>query len=369
MGITRFYRFLWRGLSEKMYIYAVTHLSPGKSLEHMVDDSNVMSGTSHAPTWEDILPEPFAALILGQRGSGKTALGHLLLEKFGDHATDRDAYILGFPEELTDELPSWVEVLSTDFAVENWPEDSVVLVHEAHHLVHARRSMDAENLELDTLLTVSRHKNSDVIFETQQSQRLDRNMITAVDAVIFREPALMQADFERSQLATLTKRAEEVFEQYVTEVETEDFTWREKSNEVVKHAYIYSGRFEGEYPHEIPLADHYTEAISKAYGEAKIDAGNSGSGGDDGLSDEERKCLKAGAEWEEENRPLSHKISGFRHDDMPVPHAWNYLTSLCGKGLAEKVYDSNSDTTYRLTDDGWDKVNHEKPDAPVVADE
>jgi polynucleotide 5'-kinase involved in rRNA processing len=47
-----------------------------------------------APTWTDIFEEPFTILILGQRGSGKTALGHLLTEEFGGPESDRDAYIM-----------------------------------------------------------------------------------------------------------------------------------------------------------------------------------------------------------------------------------------------------------------------------------
>ena len=57
-----------------------------------------MNDTDDAPRWGDILQEPFVGLILGQRGSGKTALGHRLLEVFGHpDNSDRDAYILGFP--------------------------------------------------------------------------------------------------------------------------------------------------------------------------------------------------------------------------------------------------------------------------------
>lgn len=145
---------------------------------------------SDPPEWTDFLVDPFVALILGQRGSGKTALGHRLLELYGEN-TDRQAYILGFPEHLQNQLPSWIEILPPTTGRNDWPEDSVVLVHEAHQLLHARRSQNSENLEVDELVTVSRHGNSVVIFETQQSQRLDRNSVTAVDAIIFREPALM----------------------------------------------------------------------------------------------------------------------------------------------------------------------------------
>ena len=317
-----------------------------------------------APTWEDILVEPFVGLILGQRGSGKTALGHELLERFGKDS-DRSAYILGFPEHLRDELPEWVEVLPPTTGRENWPENSVVLVHEAHQLLHARRSMDGANIEIDELVTVSRHRDSDIIFETQQSQRLDRNSVTAVDAIIFREPALMQADFERKQLRPIVKEAEEVFEEYTETIEEDGYTFREKSDEVKKHAYIHSGRFIGEYPHEIGLADHWTEDISKAYSEV-----SETNQSDTGLDEDEQTALDAIAAWEEENRPLNYSHMGANHKQVPLQHAWNQLQGLHAQGLLEITYSSsNNPNEYRLTEEGWEQSNVDEPDAPVLTEE
>ena len=312
------------------------------------------------PDWEDILVEPFVGLILGQRGAGKTALGHRLLELFG-RDSERQAYILGFPEHLRDELPEWIEVLPPDTTRDSWPEDSVVLVHEAHQLLHARRSQQAENIEIDELVTVSRHRNSDILFETQQSGRLDKNSVMAVDAVIFREPALMQADFERKGMRKIVREAEEVFEQYAETVEGDGFTYREKSPEVKKHAYVHSDRFIGEYPHEIELANHYSETISKAYSETGVEGGSS-------RDDDELVALNACASWEAENRPLEHQIQGAEHDDVPLAQPWRALKALMADGLVEKVYDSNSKTRYRLTDEGWDEVDAPEPEAPLFAD-
>lgn len=320
-----------------------------------------MSEQRTPPEWEDILVEPFVALILGQRGSGKTALGHRLLELYGED-TDRQAYILGFPEHLRDQLPEWIEVLPPSTTREDWPEDSVVLVHEAHQLLHARRSQNSENIEIDELVTVSRHRNSVVIFETQQSQRLDRNSVTAVDAIIFREPALMQAEFERKQLRKIVREADEVFEQYTETVEEDGYTWREKSDEVLRHAYVHSDRFIGEYPYEIELADHYSEDISKAYSEA---------GQGDGATardEDEVTCLNVLANWEAENRPLEFDHLGAEHDDFPITQPWRPLKALMADGLVEKVYDSSNKTYYRLSDEGWDEVDVPEPEAQKFAE-
>jgi len=319
-----------------------------------------------APDWETILSEPFVGLILGQRGSGKTALGHRLLEVFGED-TDRDAYILGFPEHLRDRLPEWIDVLAPSTGREDWPENSVVLVHEAHQLLHARRSMDSASVEIDELVTISRHRDSDIIFETQQSQRLDRNSVTAVDAIILREPALMQADFERKQLRPIVREAAETFEQYTETIEGDGYTYREKSDEVKKHAYIHSGRFIGEYPHEIGLADYWSEDISKAYAEVRDPADGDGSGG---LDDDEQVALDSVAAWEEEERPIKWSHKGLNHKSVPLERAWTQLQALHSKGLLKITHtSSNKPNEYRLTDDGWEESTLDEPDAPELTEE
>jgi len=322
----------------------------------------------NAPSWVDICVEPFAALILGQRGGGKTALGHRLLEVFGEDE-ERDAYILGFPEHLRDRLPEWIEVLSPTTGMDEWPENSVVLIHEAHMLIHARRSQDGANVELDELVTISRHKDSDIIFETQQSQRLDRNAVTSVDAVIFREPALMQADFERSGMKKIVRKADDYFEQFVETVETDDYIFREESFEVKKHAYIHSGRFIGGYPHEIGLAEHWTEDISRAYAEVSPESAEGGGDGDSGLGEDERQMLTELAQWENENRPLSYDHMGASHDHFQHAQPWHALKKLQAKGLVKKVHDTNSRTYYRMTDDGWETVDVVETDEQLVEED
>lgn len=220
--------------------------------------------------WHDILPEPFVALELGARGEGKTALGHRLLEVFGDNG--RDAYIMGFPDSKAELLPEYIEPLHPGTTMETWPENSIVLIHEAHHLLHARRSMDQENLEIDFLVTVSRHKDSDIIYDTQQSQRLDKNAVAAVDAILVRWPALMQEDFERRQVRPIISDARDTLSKYVDVHEGDDYTYVDRREDddgtdlLKKHAFVHADQFRGEYPGEIGLADHWSEEISKAYG-------------------------------------------------------------------------------------------------------
>lgn len=223
--------------------------------------------------WEKILPEPFVVLILGQRGGGKTALGHLLLELFSEQGKRKPAYIIGFPMHKRHLLPPWITPLDELY----FPDNSVVLLHEAHYYLHARRSMAGQNIEIDKLITVSRHKNVDIIVETQQSFRLDRNIVAEVDAIIFRVPELMQEKFERPEVRWITEMAKEAFKPYVEEYEVVKDgksvgTYRIIKPEALKKAFIYGKNYVGMYPHDIPLPSYWNEEISKAYGELREDA-------------------------------------------------------------------------------------------------
>ena len=104
-----------------------------------------MSAPQGKPDWRDIIPGPFVTLIIGKRGGGKTATGHRLIEIFGSPDENRDAYIMGYPEDEAEELPEWIDTLPATVGLDSWPEKSVVLVHEAHHIAHARESQQAEN--------------------------------------------------------------------------------------------------------------------------------------------------------------------------------------------------------------------------------
>lgn len=325
-----------------------------------------MSAQESIPDWGDILPEPFVTLIIGKRGGGKTATGHRLMEVFGGPDADRDAYIMGYPEDEAAELPDWIQTLPATVGLDAWPENSVVLVHEAHHIAHARESQQAENLSIDKLVTVSRHRDSDIIFETQQTQRLDRNFPAAADAIIVKQPALMQEEFERRQMRTIIEEANGVFDKYRTVHQGDGYEYVEEDDDIVKHAYVHSDRFIGEFPHEIQLADHWSEDISRAYGDNDVFEDGAGEGGDGvSLSDREREALEAISAWEAENRPLAYGHMGADYGDVGVqPHV---LTTLRNHDLIDVVYSSSSKPNrYRLTEAGWDTVPRDEPDVPVV---
>jgi hypothetical protein len=254
-----------------------------------------------APTWRNILDEPFVVAILGRRGSGKTALGHRLLEEYGLDATGVSPYVMGFPNSQARLLPDDMGILDVGIPYEMWPDDSVVLITEAHHIAHARRSMSVENLELDTLITLSRQKNTSIIFDTQYARRLDVSATMGANGIIFRYPSLMAEDFERSQMRSLVREAKESLDSYITESGDGDYTYREPSDELKRHAYIVSEKFRGEYPHEIRLPTYWGEKISSAFSDWMDDSQDSSSGSQNDVTVADERDSES--EWESKSCP------------------------------------------------------------------
>ena len=263
-------------------------------------------------------------------------------------------------------MPGWIDTLPATVGLDSWPENSVVLVHEAHHIAHARESQQAENLSIDKLVTVSRHRDSDIIFETQQTQRLDRNFPAAADAIVVKQPALMQEEFERKQMRKIISQANEVFDQYRTVHETDAYKFIEEDDDIEKHVYVHAETFVGEYPHDIQLAEHWTEDISKAYGDNDAFADEGGEGDDDTLGGDAKEALREVAQWEDENRPLKFDHLGAQYSDTSFqPHT---LSTLEQTGHLEKVYNSsNKPNRYRLTEQGWDALERDEPEEQVLA--
>jgi len=264
-----------------------------------------------------------------------------LLEEWHE-TTDRTAHIIGFPEEKIDVLPDWIEPLSLYIDISKWPQHSIVLAHEAHHFLHARRSMQNKNLTMDILVSISRHKDSDIIFETQQTPRLDRNATMAVDAVIHRYPQLMQEEFERTQVRTLTRRAKECLSKYVNEVRENDYVYIEESPELRKHAWVYSNRFVGEYPYEIDLPSYWNDDISRAYETVVVEEAED-EDGPSWLTQHEREVLENILDVEESGE--YNKNLGWRFGDVKGLNG-GLVVKFLSEGLIERGFTSRSDKRF-----------------------
>lgn len=135
-------------------------------------------------------------LILGARGSGKSALGMRLLEN-ASARTDRPVCAMGFDASS---LPSWIRCVAT---VEEVPNGSFVLVDEGGILFSSRSSMSSANKILSSLLLVARHKDLSVLFISQNSANLELNAIRQADYLLMRKPSLLQQEFERKKIGEI----------------------------------------------------------------------------------------------------------------------------------------------------------------------
>ncbi|MBS3172425.1 hypothetical protein J4438_02510 [Candidatus Woesearchaeota archaeon] len=179
-------------------------------------------------------------LIIGKRGSGKTALGMRFIEIA--NMFKKKIYIMGFDNSKT---PTWMKKTTS---IEEIPNDSVVLVDEAGISFSARSSMKKANKELSSLLSIARHKNLSLIFITQSSAMLDVNVLRLADILLFKEPSLLQSKFERKGLQDMFNKVGKSFDKLEGKKE---------------YFYIISDDFEGLVKTSLP--SFWNESISKSF--------------------------------------------------------------------------------------------------------
>ncbi len=135
-------------------------------------------------------------LILGARGSGKSALGMRILENIYAK-TGRKVCAMGF---LPNALPGWIIHVTS---VEQIPNNSFALVDEGGIEFSSRSSFSSANRLLSALLFASRHKGISALFISQNSANLELNAIRQSDYLLLRKPSLLQQEFERKKIGEI----------------------------------------------------------------------------------------------------------------------------------------------------------------------
>lgn len=180
-------------------------------------------------------------IILGARGSGKTALGIKLLENIYSQKKKK-ACAMGFDEK---EMPGWIKIVQDISQLEN---NSFVLIDEGGVYFSARKSMTNINNLLSDLILVSRHKNLTILFVSQNSSNLEVNILRQADFLLLKPSSLLQKNFERKIIQKLYDSTEKSFKKY----------------ESLKGiAYIYSNEFQGFITN--PLPSFWQSSISKSF--------------------------------------------------------------------------------------------------------
>ena len=180
-------------------------------------------------------------IILGARGSGKTALGIKFLENIYYKSKEK-CFAIGFKSES---FPSWIKVISDISKLEN---NSWVLIDEGGILFNSRSAMSNANKMLSQLILIARHKNINILFISQNSSNLEINILRQADFLILKPSSLLQKEFERKIIQKIYLETQNKFEKY---------------NEYKGLTYIYSEKFRGFVSN--PLPSFWKESISKSF--------------------------------------------------------------------------------------------------------
>jgi len=151
--------------------------------------------------WLDVIVAAAVILILGKRGSGKSALAYRLLELFRYRLAP---YIVGAPPQARKLLPDWIGMVPT---LEDLPFNSIALIDEAYLIYHARGSMAAASKAMSQALNLSRQRNQILIFVTQEARQVDRNIASSASVLIFKDMGMLQTEFDRPELRKLVGQA------------------------------------------------------------------------------------------------------------------------------------------------------------------
>ncbi|MBU0459229.1 MAG: hypothetical protein KKH52_04540 [Nanoarchaeota archaeon] len=180
-------------------------------------------------------------LILGARGTGKSAIGMRLLENF-KAKTSKKIYALGFKEES---LPAWINVVGKIEEIQN---NSVILIDEGGIEFSSRKSMSNANNFLSELLLIARHKDLSVIFITQNSANLEINAIRQADYLVMKPSSLLQKDFERKKIKEIYSKVQSEFDELIGDKGL---------------TYLYANNYLGFISNSLP--SFWSEKVSKGY--------------------------------------------------------------------------------------------------------
>jgi len=146
-------------------------------------------------------------VILGARGTGKTAFGMKFLEN-SRAKYNKKCYAMGFN---ADELPSWITAVNN---IDELGNNAIVLIDEGGILFSSRDSMSNANKLLSDLILIARHKNLTILFISQNSSNLDINILRQADFLILKPSSLLQRNFERKIIQKIYDSAQEHFDEF-----------------------------------------------------------------------------------------------------------------------------------------------------------
>ena len=183
-------------------------------------------------------------LIFGKRGSGKSSLGFRILENIYSK-TKRKCFVLGISQKL---LPSWIRSVNE---IERVPDNGVILIDEGAVSFSSRESMSSKNKDISKLMAIARHKDLTLIFITQNTGMIDKNVLALADTLFIKEGSLLQMEMERPEV----KKFYEKSNKYLS---------KEFSENKKKFVYTIDNDYEGILEYNLPT--FWSDKLSKNKG-------------------------------------------------------------------------------------------------------
>ena len=208
-----------------------------------------------------LLRHPAVILILGHRGSGKSALAVRLQELLRDVAPP---YAIGLPSRASRLLPDWYGLADDPGLI---TQNAIIYFPESYRLFHSRSTQSAQGQAVSDLVNLSRHRRHTLIFDVQNAAHLDRNIISEADVVLVKQPGPLQQAFERSQLAPIMDSARAAFAS-VTPAKRKSSVW----------VFAPNAGSEGKLMQN-ELASFWSDRLSTIFGETAVSLGVSGQSG------------------------------------------------------------------------------------------
>jgi len=204
--------------------------------------------------WLDSLELGKVILILGKRGSGKTAFAFKLGEYvFSVHQVP--VWLVGIPEEIAIYLPKWMSIAQD---IDQVDLGAFIIVDESGLQYMAMKFQSDSNTIMRKLLMVARHRKQSLVFICQVASDVDKAVVRQADCIVFKQPTLMQPQNDRPEVRDTAGRALKVFDAL-------------PKDERLRTAYIHDGDFNGVLQYDLP--DYWREELSFAFANVALNEG------------------------------------------------------------------------------------------------
>lgn len=195
-------------------------------------------------------------VIVGKRGSGKTALGFAFAEQYHTKNPNRRIYAVAFPEESRSALPQWIDIMDN---IEQIPNGSFIIADEAILIWASTKWQSKASKRLADLIEISRHKDLSMIFITLNSACLNINVLRFVNTLIIKQTSILQQDLERAEMRKMFKRISDELSLVIEACKKSGMT----EGDLKSLMYIIDDEMEGISSNGLPT--FWSDDLSKAY--------------------------------------------------------------------------------------------------------